>query len=147
MKSLLLFLSAFLIFNQITKAQYVHIKINNLVAVIAKKDTLTGKDNHVVLEINSSKEETELINANNIIIKASYQVSTNNTVRRSNLKKSAVNIRINYVFIYNGKKQKVKTQRIFYLDEERTFEETQMAAFMDDINNTIITLKYQCMLN
>ncbi len=74
-------------------------------------------------------------------------MSTNNTVRRSNLKKSAVNFRINYVFIYNGKKQKVKTQRIFYLDEERTFEETQMAAFMDGINNTIITLKYQCMLN
>ncbi len=49
MKSLLLFLSAFLIFNQITKAQYVNIKINNLVVVIAKKDTLIGKDNHVVL--------------------------------------------------------------------------------------------------
>jgi hypothetical protein len=147
MKKLLLFLSVFLIFNQITKAQYVHIKINNLVVVFAKKDTLIGKDNHVVLENNSSKEETELINTNNLIIKASYQVSTNNTVRRSNLKKSAVNVRINYVFIYNGKKQKVKTQRIFYLDEERTFEETQMAAFMNGINNTIITLKYQCMLN
>ena len=140
MKSLLLFLSAFLIFNQITKAQYVNIKINNLVVVIAKKDTLIGKDNHVVLENNSSKEETDLINTNNLIIKASYQVSTNNTVRRSNLKKSAVNFRINYVFIYNGKKQKVKTQRIFYLDEERTFEETQMAAFMDGINHHYIKI-------
>ncbi len=137
MKSLLLFLSAFLNFNQITKAQYVNIKINNLVVVIAKKDTLIGKDNHVVLENNSSKEETELINTNNLIIKASYQVSTNNSVRRSNLKKSAVNVRINYVFFLNGKKQKVKTQRIFYLDEERTFEETQIAAFIFSISASV----------
>jgi hypothetical protein len=147
MKNILLFLSAFLIFNQITKAQYVNIKITNLVVEIAKKDSLKGDDNHVVLQNNSSKEETVLINTNNLVVKASYKVSTNKSVRRSNLKKSAVNVEVNYVFIYNGNKQKVKTQRIFYLDDERTFEEAQMASFMNGINNTVIRINYKCMLN
>jgi hypothetical protein len=128
------------------KAQFVNLKISKLKIVLSKKDTLLGNDNQVILKNNRSKEEVELYNNNGLVVKATYQVSTNNGVRRSNLKKSAVNVDVNYIFIYKGKKNKIKTERIFYLDDDKKFEEEQTAVFKEGINNKLINIMYECIL-
>lgn len=135
-----------LVFNfcAIANAQYVKIKFSNLYVVIGK-DTLKGFDGYIDLKNNSSKEEGIIFRNSSLEIKASYKVSTNN-VRRSNLRKSAVDVNINYVFFYNGNKQKVKTERIFYLDDDMKFTEEQRAIFKEGIRNKIVHISYDCVL-
>jgi hypothetical protein len=129
------------------KAQYVKLKVSDLVIVVGKNDTLFGREKEVEIKNNSSKEELELFNNSELTIKATFKLSTNNGVRRSNLKKSAVNVDVNYVFTYKGKKNKVKTERIFYMDDDQKFEEEQTAVFKEGIKNKLITIKYNCVLN
>jgi hypothetical protein len=129
------------------KAQYVKLKVSDLVIVVGKNDTLFGREKEVEIKNNSSKEGLELFNNSELNIKATYKLSTNNGVRRSNLKKSAVNVDVNYVFTYKGKKNKVKTERIFYMDDDQKFEEEQTAVFKEGIKNKLITIKYNCVLN
>jgi hypothetical protein len=146
MKKLILFALLTLNICYAVKAQFVNLKISKLKIVLSKKDTLFGNDNQVILKNNRSKEEVELYNNNGLVVKATYQVSTNNGVRRSNLKKSAVNVDVNYIFIYKGKKNKIKTERIFYLDDDKKFEEEQTAVFKEGINNKLINIMYECIL-
>lgn len=131
----------------LANAQYANILVNNLTIQYGKQTPISASSKQVMLKNNSSKEEIELYNGPDLIIMASYKLSTNDGVRRSNLKKSAVNVIVNYKFIYKGKKNKVKTERIFYLDDERKFEEEQTAVFKEGINNKLITIKYICTLN
>jgi hypothetical protein len=135
-----------LIFNLslISNAQYVKIKMSNLNIVIGK-DTIKGNDGFILLKNNSNKEESLLFSNSNLEIKATYKVNTNN-VRRSNLRKSAVDVNINYTFYYNSKKQKVKTERIFYLADDMKFNEQQRAIFKEGIKNKIINISYDCVL-
>lgn len=146
MKKLFLLILLSCTISSVLKAQYVNLKISKLRIVLSKKDTLLGNDNQVILKNNRSKEEVELYNSNGLVIKVTYQVSTNNGVRRSNLKKSAVNVDVNYFFIYKGKKKKIKTERIFYLDDDKKFEEAQTAVFKEGINNKLIAIMYECIL-
>jgi hypothetical protein len=146
MKKLFLLILLSCTISSVLKAQYVNLKISKLRIVLSKKDTLLGNDNQVILKNNRSKEEVELYNSNGLVIKVTYQVSTNNGVRRSNLKKSAVNVDVNYFFIYKGKKNKIKTERIFYLDDDKKFEEEQTAFFKEGINNKLINIMYECIL-
>jgi hypothetical protein len=146
MKKLFLLILLSCTISSVLKAQYVNLKISKLRIVLSKKDTLLGNDNQVILKNNRSKEEVELYNSNGLVIKVTYQVSTNNGVRRSNLKKSAVNVDVNYFFIYKGKKNKIKTERIFYLDDDKKFEEAQTAVFKEGINNKLIAIMYECIL-
>jgi hypothetical protein len=53
---------------------------------------------------------------------------------------------VNYIFIYKGKKNKIKTERIFYLDDDGKFEEEQTAVFKEGINNKLIAIMYECIL-
>lgn len=147
MKKLLFFSLIIFNFIQSTNAQYVNVDISKMRIIIAKKDTIQGNNTQVILKNKSSKEEVILFNNSNLKITATYKVYTNEGVRRSNLKKSAVNVEVNYTFFYNGKKNKIKTERIFYLDDDRKFEEEQMAVFKEGINNKLIQIKYECVLN
>jgi hypothetical protein len=147
MKKIILFSVLLLNLNYVLKAQYVNVEISKMTVIIAKKDTVLGNNTQVILKNNSSKEEITLFSSNNLTIKATYKVYTNSGVRRSNLKKSAVNVEVNYTFIHKGKKNKVKTERIFYLDDDKKFEEEQTAIFKEGINNKLIKIKYECVLN
>jgi hypothetical protein len=106
------------------------------------KETYLGNDGTIVLKNNSSKEEVEIYNKNGLLILATFKLSTNNGVRRSNLKSSAVNININYKIYYQNDKKKVKTERIFYLDDDKKFTEEQKVFFQYGIKNTLIKIKY-----
>ncbi len=125
----------------ISKAQYVNLKISDFEVMIAK-ETYLGNDGTIVLKNNSSKEEVEIYNKNGLLILATFKLSTNNGVRRSNLKSSAVNININYKIYYQNDKKKVKTERIFYLDDDKKFTEEQKVFFQYGIKNTLIKIKY-----
>lgn len=144
MKKLLLAIATIFAFNQFAKAQYLNLKISNLMIVTSNNDTIQGDSNNIYIENNSYYAEATLVKTNSLIVLAKYQVFTTKTARRSNLKRSAVNVRINYVFTYKGKKQKIKTQRIFYLNDPKKFDEKRKAIFLDGIDNTIIILRYKC---
>jgi hypothetical protein len=146
MKKQLLFICLILNCTVALKAQYVNLQISKL-NVHFVNDTLRGSNSNIILQNNSSKQKVELFNSNNLTIKATYKINTNTGVRRSNLKNSAVNVYINYTFYYKDKKQKVKTERIFYLDDDKKFEEEQKAIFKEGINNKLIRIKYDCVLN
>jgi hypothetical protein len=137
------YLITILLFNifLVSKAQYVNLKISAFEVMIAK-ETYLGNDGTIVLKNNSSKEEVEIYNKNGLIILATFKLSTNNGVRRSNLKSSAVNVNINYKIYYQNDKKKVKTERIFYLDDDKKFTEEQKVFFQYGIKNTLIKIKY-----
>jgi hypothetical protein len=137
------YLITILLFNifLVSKAQYVNLKISAFEVMIAK-ETYLGNDGTIVLKNNSSKEEVEIYNKNGLIILATFKLSTNNGVRRSNLKSSAVNVNINYKIYYQNDKKKVKTKRIFYLDDDKKFTEEQKVFFQYGIKNTLIKIKY-----
>lgn len=132
----------FLCINFFANAQDVKVKISNIKVIMAKTDTLKTVDKNVFLTNKGGFQEVEIFNERNVWIKAAYKIRTNNGVRRSNLKKSAVDVDIVYTFIYEGKKNKIKVRRTFYLDDEKTFEESQTALFKSGINNKLFTLKY-----
>jgi hypothetical protein len=106
----------------------------------------TGRPSTVALMSNGRSQEVELYNDNGLIIKANYDISTHDGVKRSNLKKSSVDVEANYTFYYNGEKRKVKTKRIFYLTDDKKFDEEQTAYFKKGINNIPVKIKYTCML-
>jgi hypothetical protein len=137
------YLITILLFNifLVSKAQYANLKISAFEVMIAK-ETYLGNDGTIVLKNNSSKEEVEIYNKNGLIILATFKLSTNNGVRRSNLKSSAVNVNINYKIYYQNDKKKVKTKRIFYLDDDKKFTEEQKVFFQYGIKNTLIKIKY-----
>ncbi len=144
MKKLLLAIVTLIAFNQFAKAQYLNLKISNLMIVTSNNDTIRVDSNNIYIENNSYYAEATLVKTNTLDVFAKYQVFTNKTARRSKFKKTSVNVRINYVFTYKGKKQKIKTQRIFYLNDPRKFDEKQKAVFLDGIDNTTIILRYKC---
>lgn len=144
MKKLLLVITTVFALNQIATAQYLNLKISDLMIVTSNNDTIRSDSNIIYTENNGYYAEATLVKTNTLSVLAKYQVFTNKTARRSKLKKTSVNVRINYVFTYKGKKQKIKTQRIFYLNDPRKFDEKQKAVFIDGIDNTIIILKYKC---
>jgi hypothetical protein len=144
MKKLLLVIATVFALNQIATAQYLNLKISDLMIVTSNNDTIRVDSNNIYIENNGYHAEATLVKTNSLNVSAKYQVFTTKTARRSNLKRSSVNVRINYVFTYKGKKQKIKTQRIFYLNDPRKFDEKQKAVFLDGIDNTIIILRYKC---
>jgi hypothetical protein len=133
--------------NFLANAQDVTLQMTNIKVIMAKTDTVKTVNKNLSLKNNGGFQEVELFNENNLKIKASYKINTHFAVRRSNLKKSAVNVKIVYTFFYQGKKNKIKVQRIFYLDDEKSFEEEQTAIFRNGINNKLFHLKYNCIVN
>jgi len=142
MKATKIILSLCLFFSLSTlKAQFVKLDISKI-NVTVKDQKFDGRAFSVDMKVEKSSDEISLFKNEQTEITAIYKIKKFDGTRRSNLKKTSIQLDISYFFYYGGKKVKKEMLKNFYLNDDRTFEETENAAFMNGISNTVIKISY-----
>jgi hypothetical protein len=126
-------------------AQNVKLTISNL-EVNIKDQKFEGNPFTVQMKVNRRTDRISIFKSNETEIKASYKLLKFGGVRRSNLKKTSLQLDIKYYFYYKGKKVKKNVQKDLYVNNDRQFEENEKAIFMRGISNTVITITYKGVL-
>ena len=83
-----------------------------------------------------------LFKNNQLEIKAVYTLKKFEGTRRNSLKKTSLQLQIDYVFYYADKNLEKQKMKNFYINNDRTFEESETATFMNGISNTLIKISF-----
>jgi hypothetical protein len=138
---ILIFTSFFASFQQ----NPVKLKLSNI--GVTYNDSITkGNPIEIPLMSNGKSEIVELFSDEEVRVLGKFQVSTHEKVRRSNLKKSAIDVEAEYVFYYKNETRKVPTKQIFYLTDDLQFKVHQTAYFKKGIKNYPIELDFTAIL-
>ncbi|HUM45782.1 MAG TPA: hypothetical protein PLD84_02565 [Chitinophagales bacterium] len=141
-----LFLLSLLLFSAAGYAQTTGtLKIQNIRLVIDGKET-TSPDLTLPFEWSKDSQEFPLYKNDQFSIVAKYRLSTHKSPR-SSLKSSALNVIINYYMVMNGDKDKRRSEKIFYLDQERQFNVEELFVFKEGFNNSNVKLSYTGVLS
>ena len=129
-----------IIFGQ-TFAQEVKMDLSNL-KIMIDETTYLGNPFSIALQVGKTTNQIAMFSNEKVNITATYHLSSFQGVLRSNNKKTSIKLTIKYVFEYHGKKVKKSVERFYYLDNDRSFDEIEKAAFMEGIHNTVISIAY-----
>jgi hypothetical protein len=141
LSSLLLLTSFFASFQQ----NLVKLKISDI--SVTYNDRITNGNPIVIPLLSNSKTQTiELFNDEELQVLGKFQVSTHEKVRRSNLKKSSIDVDAEYIFKYKNETRKVPTKQIFYLTDDLQFKVHQTTYFKKGIKNYPIELDFTATL-
>ena len=102
-------------------------------------DTLRGGDVVLRLDRAEGSEQSILLQSGDIFVNVRARVSTQN-VRRSSLKDSAVELKMDLAMKAGKDKDSKQVQKIFYMDQERTTKVSQRYNFKQGIHMRSITL-------
>jgi hypothetical protein len=123
----------------------VNLKISNI--SVTYNDSITnGNPIEIPLMSNGKSQIVELFSDEEVRVLGKFHVSTHEKVRRSNLKKSAIDVEAEYVFYYKNETRKVPTKQIFYLTDDLQFKVHQTAYFKKGIKNYPIELDFTAIL-
>ena len=106
---------------------------------VDRGDTLRGGDVVLRLDRAEGSEQAILLQGGDILVNVRARVSTQN-VRRSSLKDSAVELKMDLAMKAGKDKDTKQVQKIFYMDQERTTKVSQRYNFKQGIHMRSITL-------
>lgn len=124
------------------KAQMVNLNIKN-VQLFTKTDTSRSAGQTIIMKVGKESDEVLIANMGGLNISARFRIRDYDGVRRSNTKKTMIRMFITYYFDFNGKRTKRHEERMFFMDDDRTFEESIKQVFQEGINNKVFTLTYK----
>ncbi len=113
----------------------------NEVKVVINDREVKGFDNEVMVGRRWSPT-IMLASGDNVIIDARYKVRRFKS-RISAHKSTGIQMRIRYRCYLNGKMQKVKLTRNFFINSDRTFDEKQRFVYARGLMNTRIDVQYK----
>ena len=96
----------------------------------------------IEMYIGKSTNKISIYRNNQVEIIAIYTLKKFDGTRRSNMKKTSLQLQIDYEFYYANKIIKKPKVKNFYLTNDRTFEESETTTFMNGITNTLIKISY-----
>lgn len=129
-------------FFMIGKAQQISMTLSEISAS-TKTENFSGNNQTVSLKVGSESDKITLISSGSLTVQVKIKVRDYDGARRSNMKKSMVRIFITYYFEYKGMKSKRVEERMFFMDDERKFEESVKQVFQQGIKNTVLTVKFK----
>ena len=101
----------------------------------------TGQDQSIALRGDEGSENTVLYADQDLTLRIHFKVSTHN-VRRSSMKDSAVNLIMTLYMEAGKKKDKRRTEKIFYMDDARTSSFKERFLIKQGVNNRIIDVSF-----
>lgn len=103
--------------------------------------TVTGPDQTIDLFINRNTPVITLVNDAGLKIGVSYKLVAYNSARSEN-KNSGIKLKVRYICETGGKKIETKVERMFFLKDDRTFEEKENFVVAGRLKNQVIKLNY-----
>jgi hypothetical protein len=123
------------------QVEYTVLEITDVV-VKNQTDSVMGVPFNIYLKDDTKNRENILINSEKLNIKANFAIASNNN-KRSSTKSGSVRVTVTYYSFFNEKKDKRKTEYIFYLNNERKFEVKETFVFGNGLKATQYTLTYK----
>lgn len=100
-----------------------------------------GTDQNIDLYINRTTPLITLFNDGNTKVAVSYKLVAYNS-RRSENKNSGIKLKVSYRCDTQGKKIENKVERMFFLKDDRTFDEKENFVIAGRLKNQVIQLTY-----
>lgn len=111
------------------------------VKVTQQGNESVGNNQTVDLYINRTTPFFTLLNDGNISVAVSYKLVAYNS-RRSENKNSGIKLKVTYRCDTQGKKIVNKVERMFFLKDDRTFDEKENFVVAGRLKNQVIQLTY-----
>jgi len=142
MRNLFLLALSFIIFliKPLQAQDNLKLQLSGITMILPGQD-FTFPDMEVLIMENKSTPSTVIAKKDEITISVSYKIQRMHS-RISQHKDSGVRLKMEYTCIKSGKKKKLPVERMFYLNNERKFTESQKFFFKNGISNTVIEVKY-----
>lgn len=115
------------------------IQVDNQGAIIP------GPDQTIDLYINKNTPLIPLVNDGGVKVAVSYKLVSYNS-RRSENKNAGIKLKVRYVCETGGKKIENKIERMFFLKDDRSFDEKENFVITGRLKSQIIKLSYTAQL-
>jgi hypothetical protein len=139
-------LATLLIININSFSQEVHKLIFSNIKVSMDGKDFESADKEIPFEYGKKSLDIVLYSADNTIITASFKLKSAST-KRSEIKNSSVELYANYNAIHAGESRKKTTEKIYYFDQERTFETNEAFSYKTNKYDVkVIKLKFKTQL-
>lgn len=119
---------------------YARINVNQ-VTVKTGNQQLTGGAVSIPLELRDKTNAVTLFANEDIKITVRYKLLDMKSGRSDN-KASGIRFKIEYTCTYKGKTEKRQVERMFFINDQRAFDEKEAFIFNNKISNTKIAFSY-----